>query len=248
MDKNNILNSVKIIKSNRSRNLRISISPDKQVTLTIPRRISEGEGIRFLNSRVDWIEKTLSKIKPRVKGKWEWKFLDASQIFFFGLPHRLQFSTDSMYPYINKVKSSKLKVQSLNMIKDNSVIPAKAGILNQTDSFFEIITPGKKKTFDNFLSNKLREHIYSFAYKFCKENGFKFNELRIKNVVSRWGSCSRKGNLNFSIRLVHYEKEIINYVVIHELCHTKEMNHSRKFWALVARYCPEYKTHIKMLK
>jgi predicted metal-dependent hydrolase len=224
---NNFLDSVQIIHSKRARNLRISISPDKQVSLTIPRRVSEGEGIRFLNSKVDWIEKTLKKIKPRKRGKWEYKFLDDSQIFFFGLPHHLSFSDELTYPYTPRPACHSRESGNPGLV---------------------IISPPKKKIFENFLSNKLRDHIYVFAFKFCKENGFKFNDLRIKNVISRWGSCSRKGNLNFSIRLVHFEKEIINYVVIHELCHTKEMNHSRKFWALVGQYCPEYKTHIKMLK
>jgi predicted metal-dependent hydrolase len=219
--------TIKIVKSFRARNLRISINSDKQVSLTIPRRVSEGEGIRFLNSKKDWIEKTLSKIKPRKRGKWEWKFLDSSEIFFFGLTHCLHFSTNHTYPYTPPPVCH----------------PRESG-----DPGFVIISPPKKKIFENFLSNRLRDHIYSFAYKFCKENGFAFRDLRIKNIVSRWGSCSRKGNLNFSIRLVHYEKEIINYVVIHELCHTKEMNHSRRFWALVAKHCPQYKSCIKMLK
>lgn len=210
-------NNIKIIHSSRARHLRISVSPDKQVSLIIPRWVSEREGMRFLNSKIDWIEKTLTKIKPKKTGKWEYKFSGGEIVFFFGLPHHLQFHENITYPNINT--NHKL-----------------------------IITPPKKKIFENFLSNRLREHIYSFAFKFCKENDFAFCDLKIKNIVSRWGSCSRLGNMNFSVRLIHYEKEVINYVVIHELCHTKEMNHSHRFWGLVAQYCPNFKTYIKMLK
>jgi hypothetical protein len=113
---------------------------------------------------------------------------------------------------------------------------------------YQIITPEKRHIFENFLSNKLREHIYGFAFKFCKTHGFAFKDLKIKFMKSRWGSCSRLGNLNFSLRLVHYDREVINYVVVHELCHTREMNHSRRFWELVGQFCPEYKKYIKMLK
>ncbi len=222
---------IKVIHSRRARCLRISISPDKEISLIIPRRSSKEQGIKFLNSKIGWVEKTLKKMKPRVKPKWKFKFEEGSEIFFFGLPHRLHFSNDRMYPYTSKIRNSKLEIGNKKTKIENM-----------------IITIPKKKIFINYLSNKLREHIYSFAYKFCQENGFKFKELKIKNIVSRWGSCSAKGNINFSIRLVHFDKEVINYVVVHELCHTKEMNHSKKFWALVEKYCPKYKTYIKMLK
>jgi hypothetical protein len=233
MEFNNLLHSVSIIHSRRARHLRISIDHEKNVSLIIPRRSSEEQGIRFLNSRREWVEKTLSKIKPRKKQPWDFKFEEETQIFFFGLPHRLQFTTDRMYPYVTKTQSAKLRSQNLNENNDGAV---------------EIITPSKKKVFENFLSNKLREHIYTFAFKFCKTYGFAFRDLKIKSMRSRWGSCSRLGNLNFSLRLVHFDREVINYVVVHELCHMREMNHSRRFWELVGQFCPNYKIYIKQLK
>lgn len=224
---------VKIIHSRRARHLRISIGTDRNVSLIIPRHASEEQGMKFLNSRLSWVEKTLSRIKPRKKQPWEFKFEEDTQIFFFGLPHRLSFSDVRMYPYVNKSQKSKVKSQNLNGNNDGSL---------------GIVTPDKKKIFENFLSNKLREHIYGFAFKFCKTHGFAFKDLKIKSMRSRWGSCSRLGNLNFSLRLIHYNPQVINYVVIHELCHTREMNHSRRFWELVGQFCPEYKKYIKLLK
>ncbi len=224
---------VKIIHSRRARHLRISISLDKKVSLIIPRRATVEQGMRFLNSRKNWVERTLSRIKPPRKQPWEFKFDDGVEIFFFGLPHRLLFSDVHTYPYVNKIQKSPPKLDQPLAEKFNCL---------------EIATPAKKKVFEFFLSNKLREHIYAFVFKFCKTYGFAFKDLKIKKMKSRWGSCSRLGNLNFSLRLVHYDHETINYVVIHELCHTREMNHSRKFWSLVAQFCPEYKKYIKMLK
>ena len=69
---------------------------------------------------------------------------------------------------------------------------------------------------------------------------FKFNYVRIKNATSRWGSCSSKGNLNFNYRVAFLPEKLLDYVVVHELCHLGEFNHSPKFWNLVAKTVPNY--------
>lgn len=249
------IDNIQIIKSPRARHVRISIDPDKNVKLILPRRVKEEEGLRFLRSKQDWVEKTVRKIKPHKKNLWEFGFADREIIFFLGLPHFLQFSHASTYPYIlrnnrqttiNDQQQNNLIQGTLNQKSANNIITNNYKLL--TTDYRLIITPPRKKLFLSFLSNKLREHIYGFAYQFCKANGFALRDLKIKNIRSRWGSCSRAGNLNFGSRLVHYSPEVINYVVIHELCHTREMNHSRKFWALVMQFCPDYKKCIELLK
>src|SRR4051812_2511641 len=62
---------------------------------------------------------------------------------------------------------------------------------------------------------------------------YKYNKVTIKNQFSRWGSCSRKGNLNFNYRIVLLPPELADYIVVHELCHLGEFNHGQKFWDLV---------------
>ncbi len=69
---------------------------------------------------------------------------------------------------------------------------------------------------------------------------FKHGRVAIKNTKTLWGSCSRKGNLNFSYALVHVPRELADYVIVHELCHLQEHNHSSRFWELVARAQPDY--------
>lgn len=77
--------------------------------------------------------------------------------------------------------------------------------------------------------------------------GLSYNRVVIKGMRSRWGSCSVKGNLNFNWKLVLLPEPVIDYVIIHELTHLKEMNHSRKFWELVARECPDWRGRRKWL-
>ncbi len=83
---------------------------------------------------------------------------------------------------------------------------------------------------------------------FAPAVGVTYGNITIRNQKSRWGSCSTKGNLNFNCLLMLVPPEVLDYVVIHELCHRKQMNHSALFWAEVGRICPEYKERRKWLR
>ncbi len=78
--------------------------------------------------------------------------------------------------------------------------------------------------------------------------GIPYKRIAIRSQRTRWGSCSARGNLNFNWRLAAAPAAVLDYVVIHELCHLRELNHSRDFWAHVRAACPDYKSHRRWLR
>jgi predicted metal-dependent hydrolase len=107
-----------------------------------------------------------------------------------------------------------------------------------------------RRTRANYLKHReaARVFVHERLEYFNKHYGFRYGRVSIKDTTSRWGSCSRLGNLNFSYRLVLLPRELADYVIVHELCHLKQFDHSQKFWDLVAEQAPEYKRLRKELR
>ncbi|NBX49499.1 M48 family peptidase, partial [bacterium] len=78
--------------------------------------------------------------------------------------------------------------------------------------------------------------------------GFSYGKISVRNQQTRWGSCSKRGNLNFNYRILFLPPHLADYLIVHELCHLKEFNHSPRFWALVAQGCPNYHACKKELR
>ena len=98
------------------------------------------------------------------------------------------------------------------------------------------------------LAEEAMRDIPERVRKYAPLVGVSYGGITIRNQRSRWGSCSSKGNLNFNCLLMLAPPEHRDYVVVHELCHLKEMNHSKRFWNEVARVLPGYKTSVKWFK
>lgn len=98
------------------------------------------------------------------------------------------------------------------------------------------------------LADQALEIIPTRVEYFAKIIGVTYGNITIRNQKTRWGSCSSKGNLNFNCLLMLAPPEVLDYVVVHELCHRKQMNHSKAFWSEVEKVFPDYKKSIKWLK
>jgi len=101
-------------------------------------------------------------------------------------------------------------------------------------------TVAKREQARRFVLSRL--NYFNNFYK------FEINRVAIKNTKTRWGSCSSKKNLNFNYKIIYLKPELADYLIVHELCHLGQFNHSKKFWALVSQTLPDYAKINKELK
>ncbi|MFC1720949.1 M48 family metallopeptidase [Patescibacteria group bacterium] len=131
-------------------------------------------------------------------------------------------------------------------------INEKMGWISKKIKFFEqydlrLVRPYSKTDYlkHKDVAKTLVEKRIEYFNKNCE---FSFNRISVKNQKTRWGSCSGKKNLNFNYKIVFLSQKLQDYIIVHELCHLKEMNHSRKFWIQVESILPDYKAMRKDLK
>lgn len=98
------------------------------------------------------------------------------------------------------------------------------------------------------LADRALEYIPKRVEYFSRRMGVNYGRITIRNQKTRWGSCSEKGNLNFNCLLMLTPSDVIDYVVVHELCHRKQMNHSKDFWNEVEKVIPNYRESVQWLK
>ena len=123
---------------------------------------------------------------------------------------------------------------------------AQKRIANRTERL-NSLTPITSDEIDSLKAGAkpiIEEKVRLFADKI----GVKYGKITIRNQKTRYGSCTAKGNLNFNCLIMLMPEKIIDYVIVHELCHIKEMNHSRRFWNEVESILPDYKERRKWLK
>jgi predicted metal-dependent hydrolase len=99
-----------------------------------------------------------------------------------------------------------------------------------------------------WLKHKAKIYIPKRVKELSKLTGFYYKRITLRSQKTRWGSCSARGSLSFNYKLMKFRKEVVDYVIIHELCHLKELNHSKKCWKLVEKFCPGYKNLKRELK
>ncbi|HDQ16617.1 MAG TPA: M48 family peptidase [Candidatus Vogelbacteria bacterium] len=160
---------------------------------------------------------------------------------------------------IKKIAHPRFKCLRLSVSQDGQVLLTYPKFLSKRaiDNFLinkeswikEKLKNTKMPTDDYLLyKEKARQILKEKVEYYNSLYGFLYNKIYIRRGKSRWGSCSSKKNLNFNYRLIFLPEKFLDYVVIHELCHLREMNHGPAFWALVAKTRPDYLEIKKKMK
>ena len=209
----------KIIHSPR-RTIAIIIQPDGTLTVRAPLHMSAKRIEEFVASHADWISMKQAQVQAAPSSPR--KGYDDGELFLF---------TGQEYPlHILARSHSRLALQ------DDGFHMSKADL------------PEAREAFIRWYKARACEVITERVALHAQLNGLACKKIRISSARTRWGSCSARGTLSFTWRLVLAPLEVIDYVVIHELVHTKIKNHSPVFWHWVAEILPDYKRHITWLK
>ncbi|MFA6978682.1 MAG: SprT family zinc-dependent metalloprotease [Ignavibacteriaceae bacterium] len=105
-----------------------------------------------------------------------------------------------------------------------------------------------EELYEKYLKHVAKKYLVQRGSELSAKFGFSVRRFSIRGQKTRWGSCSRRGNISLNYNLLKFRKEVIDYVIDHELCHLRQLNHSRKFWNEVAQILPHYKSLKKELK
>ena len=217
----------KIIKSKR-KTLIAQITNDARLVVRAPQYMSDLLIKIALQTHHSWIKKK-QEIMREKKINTE----------------RKQFVNDEEFLYLGRLY--KLKIITITGMRVTLELKEKEQQFLLTINLNYGYTQARA-IFLKWYQNYAREIISLSVQTYATRHNFSYNKIRISSALSCWGSCSGKNNLNFTWRLIMAPKEIIDYVILHELAHLKEKNHSKKFWSLMEHICPLYKTHKKWLK
>jgi hypothetical protein len=201
---------ITIRKNANAKNLRISLKPFYGVRLTIPERVSFHIAEKFAVEKISWIKEHLSKMHELEKAH---SFFDENSEFKTR-NHKLEINRLDINKIIVKVGIGRIIVKIPATKNVNSVEVQKA------------VRNGILKAYTEEAKEFLPKRLNDLSDKF----NLPFNEVYIKNIKSRWGSCSGKNNINLSVHLMRLPDQLIDYVLLHELAHTKVKNHSKKYW------------------
>lgn len=135
---------------------------------------------------------------------------------------------------IKLIKKINLKINKINFTYLNNILYIELSNSNLLSD---------QELYNIWLKNKAERYFHQKVERLASIYGFQYNSIRIRNMKSRWGSCSPKKNLCFNLKLMSFNSKIIEYVIIHELCHLKFMNHSKNYWNLVESIQPDFRIY-----
>ena len=144
-----------------------------------------------------------------------------------------------------EIKYSKIKNIYIQIKNGKIIIKAPKRVSKKE---IEKIVEQKSEWIQKTLEKESRKQKKKELYELIEETGLKPIKITIKQIKYAWGSCSSKKNITLNLELIKYSQQAIRYVILHELCHLKYMNHSKDFWNLVEKYMPDYKQIKKEFK
>ena len=220
-----------IRESKRARYVNFRIDSEKGLEVVIP------SGTRIINlddllrERQMWILKHLRKFDQIKANAEQRRFVSGEVLPYLGDDHELDIIQTRKGKYTTVARQGKFIRVRLR------------ASVNSADQTEEI-----RAALENWFRQQAKEHIKERTAVLAAEHGFEYENVKIRGQRTRWGSCSSKGNLNFNWKLMMIPPAAVDYVIIHELCHLRELNHSAHFWALVQELCPNYKYWVRWLK
>lgn len=194
----------------KAKHIGIRISPTKIVELILPKGADFNRAYKFLIERELWIKNKLGRIKISPPVSGPPKTITI-------LGHEYELVLGNQYI------TEPIKIIGNQLLISHTIPNAKVSL---------IITP--------FLKKIAKIEIIKYTLLKAQEMKLKYQNITIRDTTSRWGSCSSKGNLSFSWRLILAPQYVMEYVIVHELCHLLEMNHSHRFWKLVNAFFPQH--------
>ena len=204
------------------------MKPGGKVVVTAPVWVPIFVIKKFVEEKSDWILEHLKKYPPSIDLK---KFTNGDRLLFFGESIELTIEVSDSPTRTN-----------FDLIDDHFVVTVSKH--HSEDKKHEEI----KTSMERWYMQQGIAVITEKVNKFSQILGVDYSKITIKKVSSIWGSCSYQNNLSFSRKLIMAPHEIVDYVVIHEVCHMRERNHSSRFWGLVFKLDPKYREHRYWLK
>ncbi|MTI49066.1 MAG: M48 family metallopeptidase [Firmicutes bacterium] len=209
-----------IIRSNR-KTMEIRITPPSTIIVRAPGNITEKAIIQSVEEKKQWILNKLDELKDIDYSKYKKSFVEGEKFLYLGDEYTLQFVVDPSEKKIRVTfENNKLYIIS----RSNNLIKEKIKLA--IEKWY------REETLKQIL-NIVEAHQLSFNSR--------PRSIRVKEQKKRWGSCNSKKDLMFNWRLGMAPVHIIEYVVVHEMCHMVHLNHSKDFWNLVEKINPDYK-------
>ena len=209
----------KIIRTKR-RTIALEIAQDASLIVRAPYRTPLNFIEKLVFKKRFWIKEKQEFVRDRYTKTAPKEFVDGEGFLYLGDMYKLEIvdALDTAIAFNNSFRISR----------------------ENLDSAKEILIGWYKEQAHQKISERVSSH--------SSLSGLKYNKIRISDAQRRWGSCSAKGNLNFNWRLIMAPLSVIDYVVVHELAHLEEHNHSKRFWDKVKIMLPDYKQYKKWLK